>query len=177
MNLQNPNLMKYLILAVTALSFPVVVFCQDITGLWTGTLYNDSTQQSLPYEIFIRKDKGKYSGFSQTWVLVDEKKYYAIKKINIRIAKDGKVIIQDAALTENNYPSSPDKNVIQLNVLNVVNEDNETSLNGVFVTNRSKYYRELTGRIDLKRTSVSIAGGLMQYVQKNGSGAEITAAK
>ena len=169
--------MKKLIFAVIVLCSPVFVFCQDITGLWSGTMLNDSTQQSLPYEIFISKIKGKYTGFSQTCFMVDDKKYYGIKKINVRIAKDGKIVIQDAAAVENNSPVSADKNVIQLNVLDLVNQDNETILNGAFVTNRSRAYRELTGRISLKRVSSSTESSLMKYLQKTNEENDITAVK
>ncbi|MEP7254544.1 MAG: hypothetical protein ABI666_02155 [Ferruginibacter sp.] len=169
--------MKHLILAIVAFCSPVIVFCQDITGFWTGTLYNDATQQSLPYEVYISKTNGKYSGFSQTWFLINEKKYYGIKKINVRIAKDGKIVIQDASMVENNYPAEQNKNIIQLNVLDLVNNNNETVLDGLFVTNRTRSIGELTGHINLKRVSASNESGLMQYLQKNNSGAEITAAK
>ena len=169
--------MKKLLIAVIALCSPVFVFCQDITGLWSGTMLNDSTQQTLPYEIFISKSKGKYTGFSQTWFMVDDKKYYGIKKINIRIAKDGKIVIQDAAAVENNSPVTADKNVIQLNVLDLVNQNNETILNGPFVTNRSKAYRELTGHISLKRISSPAESSLVKYLQKNYSDNDITAVK
>ena len=109
--------------------------------------------------------------------MVDDKKYYGIKKINVRIAKDGKIVIQDAAAVENNSPVSADKNVIQLNVLDLVNQDNETILNGAFVTNRSKAYRELTGRISLKRVSSSTESSLMKYLQKTNEENDITAVK
>ena len=67
--------MKALIQIMVALCCPMMVFCQDITGLWKGTMYNDSTKQSLPYEIFITKDNGKLTGYSHSWFLINEKKY------------------------------------------------------------------------------------------------------
>ena len=41
------------------LLFPLTVNAQDITGLWKGTLYNDTTQLTLRYEIGISQEKGK----------------------------------------------------------------------------------------------------------------------
>ncbi len=169
--------MKHLVSAIAAICISTVAYCQDITGLWTGTLFNDATQQSLPYEVFITKTRGKYTGYSQTWFLIDEKKYYGIKKINVRIAKDGKIVMQDAAMIENNYPSTANKNVFQLNVLDLVANDNETTLDGLFVTNRSRAYSDLTGHINLKKVNPSNESSLAQYLQKNGSENEITAAK
>ena len=169
--------MKYFVLAIIAFCSPIVIFCQDITGLWTGTMYNDSTQQSSPFEIFITQENGKYTGLSHSWFLINEKQYYGIKKVKIHVAKDGKIIIQDAAMIENNYPNGPDKNVTQLNVLDFVKNDDQTLLNGPFATHRTKLFSELTGHINLKRVSASTESSLMQYLQKKGSDNGIAAVK
>jgi hypothetical protein len=169
--------MKYLLYLIAAICSPMIVFCQDITGLWKGTMFNDSTKQALPYEIVISKENGKYTGFSHSWFLVDGKKYYGIKKIKVHVAKDGKIIMQDAVLVENNYPVAPDKNVAQLNVLDLATRDNEVTMDGQFVTNRTKACNELTGRISIQKVSASAESALMQYLQKNGIDNGLTAAK
>ena len=167
--------MKQFLPLMVALCCPVFVFCQDITGLWKGTMYNDSTKQSSQYEIVISKSNGKYTGYSHTWFLINEKKYYGIKKIKVRIAKDGRIIMQDEALIDNNYPVLPNKNVLQLNVLSLATSNDETMLDGLFVTNRTKNYRELTGHITVKRASQFSQSDLMQYLQKNSKDGNLTA--
>ena len=169
--------MKYFIPLMLALCFPIIAFCQDITGLWKGTMYNDSTQQSLQYEIVITEKNGKYTGYSHTWFLMDGKKYYGIKKINVRIAKDGKIVMQDAKLIEENYPILPDKHVYQLNVLDLATNTDETVLKGLFVTNRSKYYREFTGLISVKKVNPLSQSDLVQFLQKSSSDNNFTVAK
>ena len=169
--------MKYLVASIAALCFPLLALCQDITGLWKGTLINDSSKQPLQYEIFISKKHGRLSGFSQTWFLIDEKLYYGIKKINVRFAKDGKIVIQEGALVENNYPLQPNKNVIQLNVLNLVSNKNETLLEGLFVTNSSKSYTGLTGKITITKAAELDESSLMKYLQKNNASNDVTALK
>jgi hypothetical protein len=168
--LHEPNikihLMKKLITAASLLLFPLFIFSQDIAGLWKGTMYNDSTKKSLPYELLIKKEKGKYTGLSYSWFLIGGEEYYGIKKVKVSVAKDGKIVIRDAALIENNYPVAPDKNVSQLNVLDLVNSENEISLDGLFVTNLTKRYWEATGHINIKRTDAFSESSLMQYLQK-----------
>ena len=168
LNDQNPkiHLMKKLIAAASLLLFPLFIFSQDITGLWKGTMYNDSTKKSLPYELLIKKEKGKYTGFSYSWFLIGGEEYYGVKKVKVSVAKDGKIVIKDAALIENNYPVSPDKNVSQLNVLDLVSRENEISLDGPFVTNLTKRYWEATGHITIKRTDSFSESSLMQYLQR-----------
>ena len=158
---------KYITLAALFV-FPLFLFAQDITGLWKGTMYNDSTKQTLPYEILIKKEKGKYTGFSQSWFQIGDQAYYGIRKVKVNVAKDGKIVIKDASLIENNYPVQPDKNVCQLNVLDLVNREDENILDGLFVTNLTKKYTELTGHINVKRVNIFTESSLMQYLQKKG---------
>ena len=109
--------MKPLTFILAVLCCPVFAFCQDITGLWKGTMYNDSSQQSLDYEIVISKEKGKFTGYSHTSYVIGSTKYYGVKKINVRLAKDGKIVMQDAKWLENNYPGEQSKNVIQFQII------------------------------------------------------------
>src|SRR5687767_7684655 len=129
-------MMRNILYCLLAILLPAFASSQDLVGLWKGTLLNDTTGHILEYEVVINKEKGKYSGFSHTWFLINDQRYYGIKKINVRIAKDGKVVIQDGALIENNYPVTSPKHVSQLNVLDLAKLGDETVLNGVFVTNQ-----------------------------------------
>ena len=169
--------MKYIIQLLAAICFPVFVFCQDITGLWKGTIFNNCTQQSLEYEIMISKDKGKFTALSHTWFLIEGKKYYGIKKVKVRIARDGKIVLQDEQLMEDNYPMLPYKNVRQLNILDLASQGTDTRLEGPFVTNRTKEFDELTGYINIKRVSESSQSSLMQYLNRGIIGNDITVVK
>ncbi len=168
--------MKRIILAVAVFCSPLLSTSQNITGLWKGTIYNDSTKQSLPYEVYITKENGKLSGYSHTWFAVDGKKYYGIKKVKVRMAKDGKVVVQDDVLLVNDYPNV-DKNVYQLNVLSITTVNEETVLDGPFVTNRTKQYSELTGHINLKKAAVNDQSALLDFLQRNSPENTIAATK
>lgn len=169
--------MKIFTYLLVLLASPMIVFCQDITGVWKGTMFNESTQQSSQYEVVISKDKGKYTAFSYSSYSVNENKYYGIKKINVRIAKDGKIVMQDAQWIENNYPIAPTKNIYQLNVLDFANSNDQMTLNGEFVTNATKEFHEHTGRINVKRVSAAIESDLLSYFKKPVTDNSITAVK
>jgi hypothetical protein len=160
--------MKYFIPLIVALCLPIFAFCQDISGLWKGTMFNDATNKSLPYEIFISKTDGKYSGYSYSWFTINGKEYYGVKKLKINIAKDGRVVVIDDALVDNNYPVTPDKNIRQLNVLDLGGTAEETTLAGPFETKRTKEYQALTGRIDVKKVSLLTESDLLAFLQKSG---------
>lgn len=160
--------MKPLTLIVAALCCPLFALCQDkdISGLWKGSIYNDNTRQTYQYEIFINKDKGKYTGYSETWYTINNNTYYGIKKLRVSIARDGKVVIQDAGLVENNYPEAPPKNIFQLNVLDFSGDNAEASLKGPFVTNRTKQFDALSGQVNLKKVGIDLCEGkLLPYTR------------
>ena len=161
--------MKYLLYLIVLLAAPSAVFSQDITGLWKGTLYNDSTQQSFQYEVVVSKDHGKYSAFSYTWFQEKGSKLYGVKKIKVHVAKDGKIIMQDAELVKNNYNPDPNQKIFQLNVLDFADNSGEPTLDGLFVTNRTKAFHEHSGRITLKRVSAVVQGDLMENFQLGNS--------
>lgn len=166
--------MKFIKLMAVAVCCPLIALCQDITGLWAGTLYNDSTQQYHQYEIGISKENGKYSGYSHTWFMIDGKKYFGVKKIKVRVASDGKIIAEDGELMLNNYPVQPNKDVKQLNILDFVNKGTELTLTGEFVTNRTKKFAPLTGRIQLKKKDSYVHSDLVPHLQSIMKGQELS---
>jgi hypothetical protein len=162
-------------LVVLLCTLPIAVFAQtyvsnekDITGLWTGTLYNDTTGQYSKYEVAISKEKGKLVGFSHTAFVIDGKEYFGVKKVNVRKATDGKIIIVDDELVLNNYPELPGKYTRQLNILTLENNDSTAVLRGPFVTNRTKVYNALTGSVRLQKNIGAWQSALWPHLQELG---------
>ncbi len=157
--------------------FPLTGFAQDITGLWKGTLYNDTTRQFYKYEIGISKEKDKYTGFSHTWFILDDKQYFGVKKVKIKVAADGKIIVEDDGLISNNYPVQPNKNVRQLNVLTLDANAEVMTLTGPFSTNRTKEYHPLTGSVNLQRKNDFWQSALVPHLQELGKEQELSFVK
>jgi hypothetical protein len=169
--------MKQFITSVALLLLPMFIFSQDITGLWKGTMSDDSGNHSMPYEVLIKKEKGKFTGFVQSWYLIGGKEYYDIRKVKVSVAKDKKIVIKDASILEHNLPVEPDKNIHQLDVLDLKNINNDFAMNGVFVTNLTKKYNEVTGLINIKKINNYSESTLMQYFKKKEAGNEVAVAK
>ncbi len=144
--------MRHLIIFIIGCFGGTVMHAQetDITGLWKGTMYSDSTQLYYQYEVAISEEKGKFSGYSHTWFIIGDKQYYGVKKVTVR-KKDGKILVEDNGLIAHNYPVPPAKNIRQLNVLTLEIKESMMILKGPFATNRTPRYAPLTGRIVLKR--------------------------
>lgn len=170
--------MKAIVQILVALCFPMMALCQDISGLWKGTMYNDSTKQSIDYEIVINKTKGKWAAISRTAYVQNDKSYYAVKKISVRVAHDGKIVLQDAKMIENNYEDQQNRNIIQLNVLDLASSGTESYMDGIFVTNRSKQYQAFSGRMSIKKANPLLAKSeLMDYLRQNQPDDSMTAIK
>jgi len=145
----------------------------DITGLWKGTIYNDTTQKYYRYEIGISEEKGKLSGFSHTFFLVDDKEFYGVKKLKIH-KQDGKIIIEDDGLIANNYPEKPPKGVRQINVLTLEIKDSIMTLSGPYSTTRTKLYSSLTGTVSLQRKNNFRQSALVPHLQELGRDKELS---
>lgn len=169
--------MKKLLTVAFLFLSPLFVFAQDITGLWQGTMHNDSTGTSLPYELLIKKEKNKYTGYSYTWFSVNGEQCYGVKKVKVSIAKDGKVVIKDDELLENNYPAGPDKNIKQLNVLDLSSNNSGSTMDGPFVTNNTRRYFEVVGRINIKRVTTLTESSLMHYFEKKEAESAVASSK
>ena len=176
--MHNSKCLIFLLLLFSAKPFAQTVPLEktDITGLWKGTLYNDSTQKYYRYEIGISEEKGKLSGFSHTFFLADDKEFYGVKKIKIKRA-NGKIIIEDAGLIANNYPIAPAKGVRQLNILILEIKDSIMTLTGPFSTNRTKEYASLTGTISLQRKNDFWQSALVPHLQELGMSNELSFVK
>lgn len=147
------------------LVIPAFAKAQNVAGLYTGTLYNDTTKTYYKYEIAISEEDGKLSGFSHTWFILDDQQYFGVKKVKVKQV-DGKIIVEDEELLSNNYPVKPAKNVRQLNVLTLDAEGKV--LSGPFTTNATKTYRPLTGFIELERKGNYRQSALVPHLEELG---------
>lgn len=139
----------------------------DITGLWKGTMYNDSTGKFLKYEIAISENKGKLYGYTHTYFIVDDKEFHGVKKAKVK-RKDDKIIVEDDGLIANNYPIPPAKGIRQMDVLTLEIKDGLMILSGPFKTNRTKDYLPLTGFIKVERKTNFRQSALVPHLEELG---------
>lgn len=143
--------MKYL-LSLTIFLLPAVVFAQqtDITGLWKGEIYVDSTKQTLPYEIAVTEEKGKLKGYSRIVFTEDGVEEAGFENITLTI-NGNKVTINDEGFFEHNFTKKPPKRVKKEMNLVLTTTDTEMTLQGKWQTNRTRFYLVATGTALLKR--------------------------
>lgn len=138
---------------------------QDVTGLWKGFMYNDTTQQNYRYEIAISEEKGKLVGYSHTYFILDDKEYHGVKKLKIR--RDGDdIITEDIDLIVHNYPIAPNKGVHQLNSLILKIKDTVMILSGAYKTNRTRNFHPVTGYVHVERKKDYSQSALVPHLQE-----------
>jgi hypothetical protein len=144
--------MKTLKLLVLSLLFPFVFHAQQtLTGLWTGSLSNDSTtvRNDQSYEIALTQYKEKVYGYSRSSFIVNDTLYYVLKRVKGTI--DGEVCeIKDDEIVSFNFPGRLDRGVKVITTFRRNLVDSVWHLSGDWKTNKTKKFYAITGKIELK---------------------------
>jgi len=143
--------MKTIKLTVLFLFFPLVFFAQTLTGLWTGTLTNDSTtiRRDQSFEIVLTQYKDKVYGYSRMTFFVHDTLYYIVKRVKGTI--EGEVCeVRDDDIISHNFPRKPERGVKLISIFRRNRQDSLWYLDGDWKTTESKKYYSISGRISLK---------------------------
>ncbi len=165
---------KYIILVSCLTIYSFQLFAQrtpvsemDITGLWKGFMYNDTSQKNYRYEVAISEEKGKLFGYSHTYFILDDKEYHGVKKLKIK-REGNEVTTEDVELIANNYPIKPPKGIHMQNVLKFTLKDTVMVLAGMFRTNRTRDFSPNTGYVHLERKKDYSQSALIPHLQELG---------
>ncbi len=144
--------MKTLKLLIVSLFFPLIFHAQQtLTGLWIGSLSNDSTtvRNDQSYEIALTQYKEKVYGYSRSSFIVNDTLYYVLKRVKGTI--DGDVCeIKDDEIVSYNFPGRLDKGVKVITTFRRNLLDSVWHLYGDWKTNKTKKFYAITGKIELK---------------------------
>jgi hypothetical protein len=144
--------MKTLKLLFLLLLFPVVFHAQQsLTGLWTGSLSNDSVtvRNDQAFEIALTEYRGKVYGYSRSSFIVNDTFYYVLKRVKGTI--DGNVCeIKDDEIVSYNFPGKLDKGIRVTITFRRNLQDSIWHLTGDWKTNKTKKYYAITGKVEMK---------------------------
>ncbi|HZI53728.1 MAG TPA: hypothetical protein VFD56_08500, partial [Chitinophagaceae bacterium] len=144
--------MKTFQLLVFLLFFPLAFHAQKtLTGLWIGTLSNDSTtvRKDQSFEIALTQYKEKVYGYSRSSFIVNDTLYYILKRVKGKI--NGDVCeIKDDEIVSFNFRGRLDKGVKVVTTFKRSQQDSSWYLMGDWKTNQTKKYYSITGKVELK---------------------------
>lgn len=146
--------MKTLKLLFILLFAPLVFHAQkSLTGLWVGTLSNDSTtvRKDQSFEIALTQYKEKVYGYSRMNFIVNDTLYYIVKRVKGNIENDV-CEVKDDDIISHNFPRKPDKGVKLVSTFRRSLQDSIWRLDGEWKTSESKRhgYYSISGKISLK---------------------------
>ncbi|MGZ8557453.1 MAG: hypothetical protein ACXWWC_03935 [Chitinophagaceae bacterium] len=144
--------MKILKLLSLLLFVPLVFHAQkSLTGLWIGTLSNDSTtvRKDQSFEIALTEYRGKVYGYSRSTFIVNDTLYYILKRVKGTI--DGEICeIKDDEIVSYNFRGQMDKGVKVTTTFRKNTQDSAWYLAGEWKTNKTKKFYSVSGKVALK---------------------------
>jgi len=148
--LHTPSLKKYR-LTFFFLLFPLFFYGQSLTGLWTGTLSNDSTtiRKDQLFEIVLTEYRGKVYGYSRSEFIVNDTLYYIVKRVKGTITGDVCEVLDDDIISYN-FRGKLDKGVKVTSTFRRNGTDSAWHLEGTWKTNATKKYYSVTGKVGLE---------------------------
>ncbi len=145
--------------------FPLFIHAQNIHGIWSGTLVNDSTHRIQNFELGLSEYRGKITGYTYTTFIDNDTFYYSIKRIKAE-RKDGKLVIVDDEMVGNNFPERAAKHVKQTTVFPLINDSTIDITNGRWSTNQTKKYYSIGGSAAVKEQEDEKKSDLLAHLQE-----------
>lgn len=140
--------------------------CQNATGLYLGTWFNDATKVRQNYEVALSEYRSKISGYSYSSFVLNDHFYYSIHRVKA-LKQNGKLIIEEGVMLANNFPQPPNKGVRRTSVIPLNNsEDSIVNLEGTWSTNRTKQFYSITGSLNLKKDPDSSHSALIAHLKE-----------
>ncbi len=158
--------MKNLIIVALLLFGSLTAKTQVVSGLYSGTLFNDTTKMLQSYQLALSEYKGKITGYSYTTFVANDTFYYGIRKIKAFV-KGSELIIEDDKMLVNNFPESPSKGVKRMSIIQMnAQEDTLSSLSGRWETNKTKQYYAVSGSLRILRDNDSSQSALINHLKE-----------
>lgn len=144
------NMRKY-VLFVFLLAATGAQAQKALTGLWTGTLSNDSTtiRRDQSFEIALTQYKEKVYGYTRSSFIVNDTLYYIVKRVKGKVDGNTAEVTDDDVITHN-FRGKVDKGVKVTFTFHMNSVDSSWQLDGEWKTKKTKNYYSLTGKADLK---------------------------
>ena len=152
----------FVLLVLTSLN----THAQNISGLYSGTLYNDTTKQTQTYELALSEYRGKITGYAYATFIVNDTFYYSIRRVKAT-KKESELLVEDEDMLANNFPVRPDKGVrriTQIPLDHLKEGDTLTTFRGTWKTTRTKAFYSLPGTMAMKRDSDSARSSLIAHL-------------
>ncbi len=154
-------------LSLLCFVLPLSFFGQSLTGLWTGSLSNDSNtvRKDQLFEIALTEYKGKVFGYSRSEFIVNDTLYYIVKKVKGTILGDVCEVTDDDIIAYN-FRGKLDKGIKVTSTFKRNITDSSWYLAGTWKTNATKKYYSVSGKAELGHETNLAASKLLPHLEE-----------
>ena len=169
LSFRNYIILKRVKITCLFLLSPLFFYGQTLTGLWTGSLSNDSTtiRKDQSFEIALTEYRGKVYGYSRSEFIVDDTLYYIVKRVKGTITDDVCEVTDDEILAYN-FRGKLDKGVKVISTFRKNQNDSTWYLDGTWKTNATKKYYAVTGKVGLEEEKDLTASKIFPHLEELG---------
>src|SRR6476469_10179313 len=156
------------ILFLILLHFSLQLSAQNISGLYSGTLRNDSSKFIQKYELALSEYRGKITGYAYATFIKNDTFYYSIRRVKA-VREAGQLVVEDGEMLANNFPVKPDKGVHRISYIPIANlkeGDTLTTFTGTWKTTQTKKFYAIPGSMDMKRDGDSARSTLIAHLRE-----------
>lgn len=147
---------------------PLVFHAQkSLTGLWIGTMSNDSTtvRKNQSIEIALTQYKEKVYGYTRSTFIVNDTIYYVLKRVKGTI--DGEICeIKDDEIISYNFLGRIDKGIKVTTTFRRNLQDSAWYLEGEWKTNKTKKFYSVSGKIALKEETNFEKSNILPHLEE-----------
>jgi len=130
------------------LLLPAFGYSQQLSGIWTGTLSNDSltVRKDQSFEIALTEYRDKVYGYVYSTFVVNDSLFYIIKRVKGEI-NGGICVVEDEEIITHNFQRKPEKDVRVFYTFHQNQQDSSWTIDGNWKTNTTKKYYSISGGI------------------------------
>ena len=169
--------MKKLSFLIPILLISFCGFSQSLTGLWIGSLTNDSStlRRDQSFEMALTEYRGKVYGYSHTTFMVHDTLFYIVKRVKGSI--DGALCeVKDDELISCNFMTKQDKGVKQIYTFRLNTTDSIWRLDGEWKTNKTKKFYSISGSVKTATEKDLSKSKLFPHLQELNLASDVAAA-
>ncbi|HWR31893.1 MAG TPA: hypothetical protein VN451_00090, partial [Chitinophagaceae bacterium] len=146
---------------------PLFCFAQSLSGLWVGSLHNDSAtvRKDQSFEIALTEYKDKVYGYSRSEFIVNDTLYYIVKRVKGAIAGDVCEVTDDEIVSYN-FRGKIDKGVKVTSTFRRNKIDSAWYLEGTWKTNVTRKYYSITGKVGLEEEKDLYASKIFPHLEE-----------
>ncbi|HET9826262.1 MAG TPA: hypothetical protein VFP87_13070, partial [Chitinophagaceae bacterium] len=157
--------MKNLYLFVLILAFPFSMLAQNLHGLWSGTMVNDTLRVTQNFEFALSEYRGKITGYTYQTYIIRDTFYYSVKRV--KAERVGAFLqIEDVERIGDNFPDKAAKKVHMTINFPLINDTTIDFLKGHWSTNQTKVYYSVGGDMKLKEQEDEKQSDLLAHLQE-----------